>query len=392
MKTKDKVILGIVILILLILIFSYYNIYTNQVVSYATDVQEQQEDVVISNAQKVDVESLIENKQKQNVEQIITEELELEYTTVYKNNKDLPKGTMQVVQEGRTGLQQVTKKRTIDENQQIHEEEISSIVIKSAVNKIVEIGTSNSKATYKISKGTDVYVTSDRANIMSEDNLQSKKITTIAKNTQMKVLEVKNDWYKISTQGTTGWIKSENVTAVNPNPTYTTQNNQITKLSFDMALNTPSGLSLEQFKKVLTDSKDVNNIFSDNAEYFYYIERQYNINGIFVASIGIHESAWGTSRIARNKKNLFGYGAYDSSPYSSSSTFSSYSEGIDLIARVLVKYYLNPKGTSIYGGETANGKYYNGNTLTAVNQKYATDKGWANKVYSYMEYLYSKIN
>ena len=158
-----------------------------------------------------------------------------------------------------------------------------------------------------------------------------------------------------------------------------------------MALNTPSGLSLEQFKKVLTDSKDVNNIFSDNAEYFYYIERQYNINGIFVASIGIHESAWGTSRIARNKKNLFGYGAYDSSPYSSSSTFSSYSEGIDLIARVLVKYYLNPKGTSIYGGETANGKYYNGNTLTAVNQKYATDKGWANKVYSYMEYLYSKL-
>ena len=126
MKTKDKVILGIVILILLILIFSYYNIYTNQAVSYATDVQEQQEDVVISNAQKVDVESLIENKQKQNVEQIITEELELEYTTVYKNNKDLPKGTMQVVQEGRTGLQQVTKKRTIDENQQIHEEEISS--------------------------------------------------------------------------------------------------------------------------------------------------------------------------------------------------------------------------------------------------------------------------
>ena len=78
-------------------------------------------------------------------------------------------------------------------------------------------------------------------------------------------------------------------------------------------------------------------------------------------------------------------------PYASSKTFSSYSEGIDLIARVLVKHYLNPKGTAIYGGESATGKYYNGNTVSAVNQKYATDKNWANKVYSYMEYLYSKL-
>ena len=57
----------------------------------------------------------------------------------------------------------------------------------------------------------------------------------------------------------------------------------------------------------------------------------------------------------------------------------------------LVKYYLNPNGTPIYGGEIANGKYYNGNTVSAVNKKYATDKNWANKVYNYMEYLYKKI-
>ena len=120
-------------------------------------------------------------------------------------------------------------------------------------------------------------------------------------------------------------------------------------------------------------------------------EQQYNINGIFVAAIGIHESAWGTSKIAQNKNNLFGYGAYDSSPYSSSYNFDTYAEGIDLIARVLVKYYLNPSGTAIYNGEVASGKYYNGNTLTGVNTKYATDKNWANGVYKHMEYLYKKI-
>ncbi len=170
-----------------------------------------------------------------------------------------------------------------------------------------------------------------------------------------------------------------------------TENNNSKNISFNMALNKPSGLSLEQFKKVLTDDKDKNKVFENNAEYFFYIEEQYNINGIFVASIGIHESAWGTSRIAKNKYNLFGYGAYDSNPYNGAYTFSNYSESIDLLARVLVKYYLNPKGTTIYDGQVASGKYYNGNTVSAVNVKYATDKNWANCVYKYMEYLYGKI-
>ena len=39
-----------------------------------------------------------------------------------------------------------------------------------------------------------------------------------------------------------------------------------------------------------------------------------------------------------------------------------------MIARVLVKYYLNPKGTSIYNGEIATGRYYCGKTISAVNK------------------------
>ncbi len=391
-KEKGKIIVAIIIILILLVIYVAYNIYANQIVSYASNDKVISDIPRISKAKKVNVENIILENQENNEEQIITEEIDLEYITEYKNNKDLPKGTMQVVQEGRTGKQQITIKRTYDENQEMHEEQINSIITKAAVNKIVEIGTSNSKYTYKVTKGSNVYVTSDRANIMKENTEQSDKVTTISKNTEMKVIEINGNWYKISVNGQTGWIKSENVTSINPNPVYEqNNNNSITKCDFNMALNKPSGLTLEQFKKVLNDAKDVNNIFSDNAEYFYYIEQQYNINGIFVAAIGIHESAWGTSKISRDKKNLFGYGAYDSSPYSSSYSFSTYAEGIDLIARVLVKYYLNPNGTPIYGGEIANGKYYNGNTVSAVNKKYATDKNWANKVYNYMEYLYKKI-
>ena len=162
-------------------------------------------------------------------------------------------------------------------------------------------------------------------------------------------------------------------------------------ISKDIELNKPSGFSAEQFKKALTDSKDTNKIFENNSEYFYYIEDEYNINGMFVAAIGIHESAWGTSRLAKNKYNLFGYGAYDSNPYNGAYSFSNYSESIDLIARVLVKYYLNPPETKIYDGQVASGKYYSGNTIAAVNKKYATDTHWGNSVYKYMQYLYDKI-
>ena len=392
MKSKEKIILIITILTTLITIYILYNIYINQTTSYATTTPNVAE-VEISNAEKVEIEKYLQENQNENLEEIITEEVELEYITQYKNNNSLPKGTIQVLQEGRTGTQQITIKRTYDENGEIiNEEQISSIIIKSAVNKVVEIGTSTTIKASKITKGTNIYVTSDRAEIMQENNMLSTKITTITKNTELTVIEAKDGWYKVKINGQEGWIKGENVTSTNPNPTTTGgSNGTINQLSFNMALNKPSGLSLEQFKKVLTDSKDANNIFSENAEYFYYIEQQYNINGIFVAAIGIHESAWGTSKIAQNKKNLFGYGAYDSSPYSSSYSFDTYAEGIDLIARVLVKYYLNPKGTAIYNGETASGKYYNGNTLTGVNTKYATDKNWANGVYKQLEYLYKKI-
>lgn len=350
-------------------------------------------DVEISRASNIDIEEIIKKNNKISSERIITEEINLEYITQYKNSNELPKGTIQVIQEGRTGKQQITKKITIDENGEEKIEELSSITIVSPADKIIEVGTSLSKKSYKISKGSEVYITSDSAEIRAEDNEQSKKITTLFRNTKLKIMEIKNNWGKIFTNNQYGWIKIENVASIYANSDYGSGKNDVTiaTCNFNMELNKPSGLSLEQFQKVLTDSNDKNNIFENNAQYFYYIENEYNINGIFVAAIGIHESGWGKSNIAKNKKNLFGYRAYDSSPYSSASTFDTYAEGIDLIARVLVKYYLNPKGTVIYNGEIAVGTYYNGNTISSVNKKYASDSNWANKVYNYMEYLYKKI-
>ena len=311
----------------------------------------------------------------------------------------LPKNTIQVVQEGREGKQEITKKRIYTNGEVTSEEQVSIKITKGSVDKIVEIGTANYTNNYNAKVGDTIYVTADRLAVMTEPNENAQKILTLNKGRQLKILEIQENWYKISCDGVVGYIKSESTTNLNANKKEEKQTN-ITqkdgsdlnlKLDFNMALNQPSGLSLEQFKKVLTDERDVNKIFENNAQYFYYIEQQYNINGLYIAAIGIHESAWGTSELAKNKNNLFGYGAYDSNPYNGAYQFSDYAESIDLLARVMVKYYLNSKGTKIYGNEIALGTYYNGATLTGVNTKYASDKNWANKVYNYMKLLYNKI-
>ena len=401
MKTKENkkiYIFFVFVLIFIAIIFTIIQLKNN---SYAKETSIENKNIKISNAKKIDINDIIQNntieKEKQDKEEIETTEEVLEFLTKYKTNKDLPKGTMQVIQEGREGIQEISTKKVYKEGQLISEEQISAKVTKASIDKIVEIGGANYSSNYKIKVGESVFATADRTAVMSEPDDSSKKVATLHKNNQLKVLEIGQDWYKISCSSTIGWVKKESTTYIDPNAKYTETSDGKTKqqllatLSFGMSLNKPSGLSLEQFKKVLTDDKDKNKIFEQNAEYFYYIEKQYNINGLFVAAIGIHESAWGTSKIARDKLNLFGYGAYDSNPYNGAYTFSTYSESIDLMARVLTKYYLNPAGTKIYNSETAKGTYYNGPTLSGVNTKYATDKNWANSVYYHLKYLYEKI-
>ena len=403
-KTQEKIIKRnifavCVILITILFISGVMYITADKQVACVTKAEASNENIKTSNAKKVDIYEIInKNSKTENIEQIITETIELEYITEYTQNSELPTGTIQVIQEGRTGLQQNTIKKTYENQVEIKLEQLSTNIIKSPINKIVEIGTGKGKVTKKTVKiGDTVYVTSDRLSVYLEKSQESQKIGTLIKNDEAKVIETEKEWYKIETKRVAGWVKAECITNINPNKKYKDETeqkpltNEIQKLNFNMELNKPSGLTLEQFRKVLSDSKDKNKIFEENAEYFYYIEEQYNINGLFVAAVGIHESAWGTSKLALNKKNLFGYGASDSNPYGNAYSFDKYSESIDLLARVFTKYYLNPKGTSIYGGETANGRYYNGNTLSAVNKKYASDTNWANAVYSHMKYLYNKL-
>ncbi len=101
---------------------------------------------------------------------------------------------------------------------------------------------------------------------------------------------------------------------------------------------------------------------------FVDVGKELNINPIYIAAHAAQESNWGTSRLAKDKNNLFGWGAYDKAPYASALTFRTKEEGIKYAMQRIKNLYL-----------TQGGKHYNGANLAGMNVRYSTDKCTANK-------------
>ena len=325
---------------------------------------------------------------------ISTEEQIIERETEYLENSQLPKDEEVVMEEGADGLKEVTYIRSYEHDALVDEKIISENVLSEPSKRVVQKGTSE----YLLDKQAhigDIMYTTTEVLMMTEPNTESTSLCKIYQYIDVKLLEVLDGWCKVYVDGYSGYIDASTLTSANLNPEIVEISRiQRIKISFkfDMELNKPSGLTKQDFIKVLSgNSKDVNKIFEENAGLFYEVEQKYKVNGILLASMGIHESGWGTSQISRDKKNLFGYGAYDSSPYSSAFTFETYGEGIELLAKVLSKYYLNVQGAEIYDGERAVASFYNGPTLSGINVRYASDPEWAVKVFNKMEMLYGKL-
>jgi beta-N-acetylglucosaminidase len=98
-------------------------------------------------------------------------------------------------------------------------------------------------------------------------------------------------------------------------------------------------------------------------------ERTYGVSARYLVAHSIEESGWGTSAIAQDKHNLFGYGADDGDPYGDAMSFSSFSACILFVAQQVRIGYLTPGGA-----------YYHGPTLRGMNVDYASDPLWASQI------------
>lgn len=348
------------------------------------------------NRHRLNIQNIIsENSDMDRVKEQAIEERDVEYETTYTDAPTLPKGEEVVTQEGVLGKDKVTVVKTYENGEFVEEIILAKENILEPTPKLINLGTSEFLARHKVHIGDTMYLVS-AANLKESTDANSKDVAEVKQSIDVTLLDLPSEeWCKVSFDGIEGYIKTSNLTSSYTTPNIVEKNRIqriLLKVNINMELNKTSGLTLADYKKIFTGlSNDTNKIFENNYQVFYNMEKKYNINGIFLASMAIHESAWGTSQIAKDKNNLFGYGSYDSTPYESSYEFTNYAEGIETVAKSLVKYYLNPSGTKIYDGETAAGWYYNGPTLSGVNTRYATDPDWHTKVFNYMQTLYNRL-
>ena len=135
-----------------------------------------------------------------------------------------------------------------------------------------------------------------------------------------------------------------------------------------MPVTTPSGFFAARFERAFAGTG-----LEGTGEALVQAEMETGINALVLAAIVVHESDWGRSRLAREKNNLAGLGAYDGQEYLAGIRFDSRASSIMFLAELLAVHYA--PGGKFYGGS---------HDLRGIGVKYASDPGWAAKVAGYM--------
>jgi beta-N-acetylglucosaminidase len=136
------------------------------------------------------------------------------------------------------------------------------------------------------------------------------------------------------------------------------------QFTIDTDLTQPSGETAARLNGFLQGTA-----LANLGDAFMAAEHSYHVSARYLLAHAIEESAFGTSRIAKDKHNLFGYGADDAHPYEDAYTFASFAACIDFVAHVVAQNYLSPSG-----------RFYHGPTLRGMNVAYASDPSWADNI------------
>jgi len=139
-----------------------------------------------------------------------------------------------------------------------------------------------------------------------------------------------------------------------------------TAFTVDTDLTKPSGETAQRIDSFLAGTG-----MAGLGQSFINAEQRYHVSARYFVAHAILESDWGSSAIAQDKHNLFGFNANDSNPYGDASSFPSFDACIQYVAHFVATTYLS-----------ANGRFYHGPTLRGMNVDYASDPDWAYKIAS----------
>ena len=148
------------------------------------------------------------------------------------------------------------------------------------------------------------------------------------------------------------------------------------KISKNMDLTVRTGLSKQDFKKVIKNLKqDTSKFFYNNADTIYDLCEKYQINEIFFCGLISAESGWniaGNHRKTHNYISLMSKGKLIH--------YSSVKEGLEVAAKKLHYNYLTPGA-----------KFYGGKTLAGVKKKFCPSGTWVNLVYGRMSQMMTAV-
>ncbi|MCL6586223.1 MAG: SH3 domain-containing protein [Anoxybacillus sp.] len=200
--------------------------------------------------------------------------------------------------------------------------------------------------------------------------------------------ETSNKWYKVSSQGVAGYVQSEDITEVKTGVPLDGNRNSYQFID----LRTPSSVTAQQINSYIqnyVNATKKQSVLLGKGQVFIDAGNKYGVNPLFLAAHAIHESAFGTSKLALTKYNLFGFGAYDATPFVGAYRFASVDQCIYYIAQQLKATYLNPKDYRFQGAylgfrtNALSGTRINASS-EGMNFYYASDPYWGVKIAKHM--------
>lgn len=173
--------------------------------------------------------------------------------------------------------------------------------------------------------------------------------------TPLEVLESLNEEKEESTTE-----KEKDVVETDVNNTPTTQEEYISKFTDSTRIKGCSDLTGSQIDELL-ESRALQGI----GDVVQRTEQVYGIISYFILAVAAEESGWGTSNLAKNKNNLFGF--YNKS-------FENREDSVKYFGSLMMRY--QKEGIEM--------------TPAGINKKYAESTSWSNNIVTIMNQLLKK--
>lgn len=232
------------------------------------------------------------------------------------------------------------------------------------------------------------FVTVASLHVRESANSESKSLNLISNATLLyPTHKVSNGWYKVSSNGKTGYVSGEFIKDVITGDPLHRNGYQF------VDLRKPSNASAAQIDQYINRflKNEKESVLKGKGQAFINAGNKYGVNALYLAAHAILESGYGTSNISLGKYNLFGFGAYDATPFIGAVRFASIEQNIEYIAQEIKATYLNPlswkyKGAILgFSTRTIKDNTRVDANSTGMNFYYASDIKWGQKIASHMQ-------